>query len=134
MRYRTKVTVVTGGKEYRPGSILPADISAADLDFLKSKGFVTPTEMSSAAADDCDEEDELFGFREKEPEMFKSPAGIRKIRSKKEIARYAAAIGLDLGDDFEGKGLKELQEEVINFQEENATDGAEHERDEGDEL
>ena len=48
MRYRTKVTVVTGGKEYQPGSILPADISDADLNFLKSKGFVTPTEALTA--------------------------------------------------------------------------------------
>ena len=49
MRYRTKVSVVTGGKEYRPGSVLPEGISAADLDFLKSKGFVTLADISPAA-------------------------------------------------------------------------------------
>ena len=46
MRYRTKVTVVTGGREYKPGTILPEDISKGDLAFLKSKGFVDPVDMA----------------------------------------------------------------------------------------
>lgn len=133
MRYRTKVTVVTGGKEYQPGSILPADISDADLNFLKSKGFVTPTEALSASADDYDEDDP-FDFREAEPEALKSPEEIRKIRSKKEVARYAASIGCDLGEDFEGKGLKDLQEEVIDFQEERMADIVGYEGEEDDIL
>ena len=47
MRYKTKVTVVTGGKAYNPGTILPADISGADLAFLKSKKFVEPADAVS---------------------------------------------------------------------------------------
>ena len=38
MRYKTKVTVLTGEREYRPGTVLPADISSADLAFLKGAG------------------------------------------------------------------------------------------------
>lgn len=134
MRYRTKVTVVTDGKEYQPGSILPADISATDLDFLKSKGFVTPTEMSSVAVDDCDEDSILFGFQEGSTETLKSPEEIRKIRSKKEVAAYAASIGCDLGTDFNEKGLKDLQEEVVNFQEEKITEDVDYELGESDVL
>lgn len=133
MRYRTKVTVVTGGKEYQPGSILPDDISVSDLNFLRSKGFVTPTEALSASEDDYDEEDP-FDFREAEPEMLKSPEAIRKIRSKKEVARYAESIGCDLGEDFEEKGLRELQEKVIDFQEERLADDADDEGKESDVL
>lgn len=44
MRYKTTVTYVTGGREYRPGDILPADISPSDLAFLKSKKFAVPAE------------------------------------------------------------------------------------------
>lgn len=134
MRYRTKVTVVTGGKEYKPGSVLPSDISAADLDFLKSKDFVIPTEISPAAVDDFDEDRDISGFQENIPGILKLPEEIRKIRSKKEIGRYAVSIGFDLGEDFEGKGLKELQEEVINFQEEKMTEDFDYELEEDEIL
>ncbi len=122
MKYKTKVTVVTGGKAYKPGTILPADISSADLAFLKSKKFVEPADTGPVYADEIDDlEDEggdFSGFNEKEPDALKSPEEIRKIRSKKEADSYAVSIGLNLGDDYESKSLKQLQEEIINFQEE----------------
>lgn len=124
MRYKTKVTIITGGREYQPGAILSGDISSADLRFLKSKGFVVPVDMEATAADSYDktvEEDserDFFGFHETEPDILKSPEEIRKIRSKKDVFTYAASMGLDLGENYEEKGLKELQGEVINFQEE----------------
>lgn len=133
MRYRTKVTVVTGGREYKPGTILPEDISKGDLVFLKSKGFVDPVDMAPAAAAGDDETDpgdeggDFSGFNEREPEALKSPDEIRKIRSKKDVFSYAASIGFNLGENYEEKSLKALQEEVINFQEEKLEDGAENE-------
>ena len=93
MRYRTNVTFITGSVEYKPGEILPEDISE-------------------------DENGDFNGFDEREPDALKSSEEIRKIRSKNELAKYAKTIGFDIGEDFEGKSLKELQEEVINFQEE----------------
>ena len=122
MRYKTKVTVLTGGKTYNPGTILPADISSADLAFLKSKKFVEPVDIPAALVDETeDREDEggdFSGFNERVPEALKSPEEIRKIRTKKDIFSYAASVGLDLGENYEEKSLKELQETVINFQEE----------------
>ena len=123
MRYRTKVTVITDGREYEPGEVLPSDISGVDLAFLKSKGFVEPADIAPAAMDSHDEEEQeesgdFSGFDEREPDALKSPEEIRKIRSKKDVFSYAASIGLDLGEDYEGKSLKDLQEEVVNFQEE----------------
>ena len=122
MMYKTKVTVVTGGKAYNPGTILPADISGADLAFLKSKKFVEPADVAPVFADEADDpEDEggdFSGFNEKVPDALKSPEEIRKIRTKKDIFSYAASVGLDLGENYEEKSLKELQETVINFQEE----------------
>lgn len=122
MRYRTNVTYVTGGKEYQPGDLLPADISSSDLAFLKSKKFVVPAvpEDDSPGYDDSDleEREDFFGFNEQQPDALKSPEAIRKIRSKKEAFSYAESIGLDFGEDYENKTLKELQEEIINFQEE----------------
>ncbi len=133
MRYRTKVSVVTGGKEYRPGSILPEDISAADLDFLKSKGFVTPTDISPAG-DDGYEDDVIFGFQENMPDLYKDQDQIRRMRSKKEVYSYAESIGLDLGKKFEVKSLKDLQDEVINFQEEKLTGDLDYEAEEDEVL
>lgn len=120
MRYRTKITFVTGGKEYKPGEILPADISSADLYFLKSKGFAEAAADVAGTEDDVREQepDWFSGFQEQEPDTLKSPEEIRKIRSKKEAFAYAGSIGLDLGENYEEKSLKELQEEIINFQEE----------------
>lgn len=122
MRYKTKVTVVTGGRSYKPGMILPADISNADLAFLKSKKFVEPVDIPAALVDETeDREDEggdFSGFNERVPEALKSPEEIRKIRTKKDIFNYAASVGLDLGENYDEKALKELQETVINFQEE----------------
>lgn len=54
----------------------------------------------------------------------KNPDEIRKIRSKKEVAAYAKKIGLDLGENYEEKGLKDLQATVIDFQEEQMEGGA----------
>ena len=112
MRYKTKVTVVTGGKAYNPGTILPADISGADLAFLKSKKFVEPADVAPVFADEADDpEDEggdFSGFNEKVPDALKSPEEIRKIRTKKDIFSYAASVGLDLGENYEEKSLKEL--------------------------
>ncbi len=128
MRYRTKVTVLTGEKEYGPGMVLPEDISSADLAFLKGKGFVEPVDMESSSGvkwgeDEPAETDyELSGFDEREPDALKSPEEIRKIRAKKDVFSYAASLGLELGQDYEENSLKELQEKVINFQEESLSE------------
>lgn len=129
MRYRTKVTVVTGGREYEPGTILPENISKGDLAFLKAKKFVEPVDVAGMADDydeqDMEDEDDAFsGFGEMEPEALKSAEEIRKIRSKKDILHYAASIGFNPENSKE-KSLKELQEEVINFQEEKMAEDVE---------
>ena len=127
MRYKTKVTVTTQGKVFKPGSILPDDISKSDLAFLKSKKFVEPADVPAAAYEDLgyDPEDEqepgngaFDGFNVTEPDGVKNPDEIRKIRSKKDVAAYARKIGLDLGENYEEKSLKDLQAAVIDFQEE----------------
>lgn len=135
MRYKTKVTVTTQGKVFKPGSILPDDISKSDLAFLKSKKFVEPMDAPAAyddpeddPEDDQEQESGGFpGFGMAEPDGMKSPDEIRKIRSKKEVAAYAKKIGLDLGENYEEKGLKDLQTMVINFQEEQMEGGADSE-------
>ncbi len=113
--YKTKVTVITNGKKYRPGTILPAGISSVDLEFLKEKKFVELADVPETVLDDEDGEEEFFD--EVNPGAVKSADEIRQIRVKKDIAAYAASIGLDLGD-WNKKSLKVLQEEVINYQEE----------------
>lgn len=126
MRYRTKVEVVTNGKTYKPGSIIPDDISASDLAFLKMKKFIVPVDAAAVVTEPVEEEadgddgndGDFTGFNEMQPGKLKSEAEIRKIRSKKEIRAYAASIGLELGEDGDEKSLKELQEIVVNFQEE----------------
>lgn len=135
MRYRTKVEVVTNDRTYRPGSVLPDDISPSDLAFLRMKKFVVPVDAAAAVtepdreeADGDDENDGDFtGFNEMQPGRLKNEAEIRRIRSKKEMRAYAASIGLDLGENSDEKSLKELQETVVNFQEEqmenDASDG-----------
>ena len=52
------------------------------------------------------------------PGSFKNADEIRKFRKKKDVAEYAASIGLDLGEDYDKKSLDELCDEVINYQEE----------------
>lgn len=126
MRYRTKVEVVTNGKTYKPGSILPDDISASDLAFLKMKKFVVPVDAAAVVTEPVEEETDgddgndgdFTGFNEMQPGKLKNEAEIRKIRSKKEIRAYADSIGLEFGENSDEKSLKELQEIVINFQEE----------------
>lgn len=124
MRYKTKVEFRTNGRSYPPGSVLPENISTADLAFLKSKRFLVPTDETEMDLNDEESCYELFDreldelLKENGIYGLKSPEEISKIRSKKVIAEYAEFIGLDLGDDYEKKGLKDLQEEVINFQEE----------------
>ena len=132
MRYKTKVTVTTQGKVFKPGSILPEDLSKSDLAFLKSKKFVEPVDVPAAYEDpEEDPEDEqepenggFDGFNVTEPDGMKNPDEIRKIRSKKEVAAYAKKIGFDLGENYEEKGLKDLQAAVIDFQEEQMEGGA----------
>lgn len=133
MRYRTKVTVTTQGKVFKPGSILPDDLSKSDLAFLKSKKFVEPADVPAAAYEDPEEDPEdeqdpenggFDGFNVTEPDGMKNPDEIRKIRSKKEVAAYAKKIGFDLGENYEEKGLKDLQAAVIDFQEEQMEGGA----------
>ena len=123
MRYKTKVTVTTQGKVFKPGSILPDDISKSDLAFLKSKKFVVPAAAYEDPGYDPEDEQEpgngaFDGFNVTEPDGVKNPDEIRKIRSKKDVAAYARKIGLDLGENYEEKSLKDLQAAVIDFQEE----------------
>ena len=113
MAYKLKVTFAAGGKEYLPGDILPADIAPSDFEFLKSKKFIEivdiPEGLDEEFAEDFEGLDEEF--------FLKSREEVKRIRSKREAAAYAALIGLDLGD-YEKKSLKELQEEILNYQEE----------------
>lgn len=132
--YRTKVTLMSNGKEYRPGSILPADISSADLAFLKEKKFVELADVPEVVTDEDDEDEEFEGFDEVNPGAVKSADEIRRIRVKKDLAEYARSIGLDLGE-WNGKSLKVLQEEIINYQEEQIAhdeDGEDQEGGQGD--
>lgn len=133
MRYKTKVTVTTQGKVFKPGSILPEDLSKSDLAFLKSKKFVEPADVPAAAYEEPEEDPEdeqepenggFDGFNVTEPDGMKNPDEIRKIRSKKEVAAYAKKIGFDLGENYEEKSLKDLQAAVIDFQEEQMEGGA----------
>ncbi len=122
MKYRTKVAVVKSGRTYGPGSILPDDISKADMEFLKRKGFLEPIDNAGVDyvlqedADDAEEEQEEFDIAD--PERLKSPEEIRKMKSKKMVAAYAKRIGFLLGEDYEGRSLKDLQNDLINFQDE----------------
>ena len=136
MRYRAKITVITQGKAYGPGSILQDDISKSDLAFLKEKKFVEPVDVSAVPYEEPEDEPEeeseqesggFSGFDEMDPPGLKSPDEIRKIRSKKEVAAYAESIGFSIGDDYEEKSLKELQTAVIDFQEEQMEGGADTE-------
>ena len=136
MRYKTKVTVTTQGKVFKPGSILPEDLSKSDLAFLKSKKFVEPADVPAAAYEEPEEDPEdeqepenggFDGFNVTEPDGMKNPDEIRKIRSKKDVAAYARKIGLDLGENYEEKSLKDLQAAVIDFQEEQMEGGADTE-------
>lgn len=130
MRYKTKVTVVTGGKTYKPGETLPKNISVGDLLFLKSKNFIEPVDIADVAENievDSEESIDFEEFHEIEPQILKSSDEIQKIRAKKDIYAYADSIGLDLGENYEEKNLKELQDIVINFQEEKMIEDEEKE-------
>lgn len=122
--YKAKVTVMTKGKEYRPGMILPADISSVDLAFLKEKKFVELADVPEAVFDENEEGFE--GFDEVDPGSVKSADEIRRIRVKKDLVEYARSIGLDLGER-NGKSVKVLQEEIINYQEEQIAQGEDEE-------
>ncbi|MDC7288535.1 hypothetical protein NXH76_12040 [Blautia schinkii] len=114
MTYKANIKVVHGGKLYPAGTILPDTISKADIEFLKSRGYLTPCEDEAAAADDFDDD-----FDEATPEDdFKTADEIGKLRSKKDVKDYADKIGCDLGDAWEDKTLKELKEAVILYQDE----------------
>ncbi len=132
--YKAKVTVMTNGKEYRPGMILPADISSVDLAFLKEKKFVELADVPETVFDEDDEDEEFEGFDEMDPGAVKSEEEIRKIRTKKDLVAYAASIGYDLGE-WKEKSVKILQEEIINYQEEQIAhdeDGEDQEGGQGD--
>lgn len=122
MAYRTKVEVRTNGKVYKPGSILPADMSKIDLDFLKRRKFIEVVEIDGRAADDLEDgEDDGADdgmFDELTPGEYKSAEEVKKIRKKGDLYKYALSIGLDLGDDYEEKKVADLADEIINFQEE----------------
>lgn len=125
MRYRAKVTVVTGGREYGAGSVLPGDISPGLLNFLRERKFLEPLDLPPAvdgAWDGGEADEDSGGFGMAEPEVLKSPEEISRLRSKKDVCRYAASIGLDLGEDYEARSLRDLQAEVVNFQEEQAVE------------
>lgn len=126
--YKAKVTVMTEGKEYLPGTILPADISPVDLAFLKEKKFVELADVPEAVFEE--DEEEFEGFNEVDPGAVKSADEIRRIRVKKDLAEYARLIGLDLGE-WNGKSVKVLQEEIINYQEEQDAQGEDEEDQEG---
>ncbi len=134
MEYKIKVNLIQNEKMHKPGSILPSNISSADLEFLKRKGFVEPTDTLPENYEDPESyihpEDDwengftgIDGFREAEPGELKSPDEVWKIRSKKEAALYAKSIGLDLEEDYREKPLKELQAAIIDFQEELMMEG-----------
>ncbi len=136
MRYKTKVTVTTQGRIFKPGSILPDDLAKSDLAFLKAKKFVEPADVPAAAYEDPEEDPEDYqeqesggfaGFDMMEPAGLKSPDEIRKIRSKKDVAAYAESIGCNLGENYEEKSLKDLQAAVIDFQEEQMESAADEE-------
>lgn len=137
MNYRTKINVISNGKTYPPGSILPNSISSADMAFLKEKGFIESADVPLPDYGEAEELEEpgygdnaggfggLGGFG---LPAQKSPDEIRKMRSKKEVKAYADMIGLDLGGDYEENSLKDLQASVIDFQEEQEDDGEESQK------
>lgn len=123
---------------YTPGDVVPEGITVGDLAYLKRKGFVELVDAVFPAGDISDQEpdsiqDESNPEQEEDdddgvglhfpdidgldPEDMKSPEEIQKMRTKDEVYAYAQSIGLDLGDDYKEKALKELQESVITYQE-----------------
>ena len=123
MAYRTRIEVRTGGKKYLPGTILPEDISPLDLTFLKRKKSVEVVDAdprATLATEDSDEDPDSDGFTEgfEGVDSLKSADEIMKLRSKADVAEYAASIGLEFGEDYKNKALDDLKETVINFQEE----------------
>ena len=92
-------------------SCLPARISPAPR---------KPTPLATLAAEDSDEDPDNDGFTDGfgGVDSLKSADEIMKLRSKADVAQYAASIGLDLGEDYKDKALDDLKETVINFQEE----------------
>lgn len=128
MAYRTKVEVRTNGRVYKPGSILPADMSKIDLDFLKRRKFVEVVEVAIPPMADDDEDDADDGmFDELTPGEYKSAEEVKKIRKKDDLYKYALSIGFDLGDDYEDRKVADLADEIINFQEEKEAEAGENE-------
>lgn len=128
MRYRTKVAYVMHGELYEPGAVLPPDIPGTDLAYLKGKKFVDPVDMESDRIDYGEKQLEddgitgITGFLMEAPDMLKTSEEIWKIRSKNDVCAYAENIGLDLWEGYKDRSLKELQEAVVNFQEEEMGD------------
>ena len=131
MAYKKKVEIQTNGKIYQKGSILPDNISKIDLDFLKKKKFIDLVEVDDALKPDFDSDDDAEDGEDNDDDLFdgvnpgemKSEDEVRKIRTKKDAFDYASSIGLDLGDDYEGKKLSDLIDEILNFQEEGEANG-----------
>ena len=86
------------------------------------RSVVTEPVEEETDGDDGNDGD-FTGFNEMQPGKLKTEAEIRKIRSKKEIRAYADSIGLAPGENSDEKSLKELQEIVVNFQEEQMENG-----------
>lgn len=134
MDYRLNVSFRSQGKTYVQGCILPGGVSPSDLDFLKRKGFVEPVDIKFPSGEDSDLDSggSLYEGQEQgdgisfpdfqglEDTDRKTSEEIQKMRSKEEVFLYAQSIGLDLGENYKEKSLKELQESVMNFQEEAA--------------
>lgn len=143
MRYRLKVSYRSDGRTYAPGDILPEDIHAGDLAYLRGKRFVEPvdavfpdTDVSGQGEEgsqgldagdkeidigslDTDTGEEGLGISFPDldgTEGMKTPEEIQKMRTKDEVYTYAQSIGLDLGDGYREESLKGLQEQVVSFQ------------------
>lgn len=131
MGYRLKASFRSDGRTYAPGDILPEGLPASDLAYLKRKGFVEPVDAVFPVGDTpgreaggfpgADAEDDGMGISFPDlgagQEDMKSPEEIQRMRTKDEVYAYAQSIGLDLGDGYKERALKELQESVIAYQE-----------------
>ena len=102
--YKAKVTVITKGKEYRPGAILPADISSADLKFLKEKadGGKLPTLQTLKA-----EKEKLLEEKKERQEKYYSYRD-----SQKELDTVCANIHAALGQRHTRPAPKQEREEI----------------------
>ncbi len=120
MAYKLKGEFWAGGQVYPRGSVLPANTSKNDLDFLKKKKLVETVGVpeNTDGGEGGIDVGAFPGLGRLGLQVQKSVDEIRKMNSKQEVAAYAASIGYEMGRDFKERRLKDLQDEVINFQEE----------------